>query len=376
MIPRIIRSEILEDIANSRKIIMLYGARQVGKTTLIKDILKQLPLKILEVNADHLKYNEIFSSRDLSKMEELIDDNELIFIDEAQNIPNIGINLKILHDSLPQLKIITTGSSSFEPANKIREPLTGRTRTYHLFPVSLGELRQIHSPFELKEKLPYYMSYGMYPEVLQIKGRQAKIDHLHELASSYLYRDILKLSNIKHSDKIYKLLKLLAYQIGSLVSLHELGNSLQMSHGTVSNYIDLLEKGFIIFPLSGFSGNLRKEVTKMNKIYFYDLGIRNVLTGNFNAPESRQEIGRLWENFLMAERFKKMSYKRIYANKYFWRTYSGAELNYVEETGGKLYGYEFKWGTKKGRVSKTWMETYNNASYQLINRDNFLEFVL
>jgi len=375
MITRTITAQIKNDLLDYRKIILVYGPRQVGKTTLIKAVLSGLPLKKLEINADQLKYIDVLSSRDLTKMEELIADNELIFIDEAQNIPDIGINLKIMRDSLPNLKIIATGSSSFDLANQVQEPLTGRTITYRLYPIAIQELRQQLSHFELKDRLEHYLLYGMYPEVLGLKDSKAKIRHLRELASSYLYKDVLKLSNIRNSDKIAKLLKLLAFQAGSLVSLHELGKSLEMSHETVNNYIDLLEKGFIVFRLSGYSRNLRKEITKMNKVYFYDNGIRNVLIDNFNSLEWRQDAGALWENFLISERIKKLAYSSQYANTYFWRTYTGVELDYVEESAGQLHGYEFKWKSDKAKTPPTWLEAYPDASFQLINKDNFMDFV-
>lgn len=376
MIQRLIKKEIIQSLQTSHKVIVIYGARQVGKTTLINSIIENLDKKTIKVNADILQYNTIFSSRNLQSMMEVIDDNEVLFIDEAQNINDIGINIKILYDSLPNLKIIVTGSSSFELANKIKEPLTGRTNTFHLYPISLGELRQTHSPFELKNNLEDYLRYGMYPEIRTIKSNINKESHLRELVSAYLYKDILKLSNIKHSDKIHKLLKLLAFQIGSLVSIHELSKQLKMSHETVSSYIDLLEKGFIIFRLSGYSGNLRKEVTKMDKIYFYDLGVRNMLMENFNPLEFRHDKGALWENFLIIERIKRGHYKKEFSNKYFWRTYSGAELDYIEESNSNLNGYEFKWKSTKFRKPKTWLENYSNTSFKLINNDNFLDFVL
>lgn len=375
MIPRAIADQIRQDLLNYRKIIVLYGARQVGKTTLIREVLAQLPFKKLEVNADQLKYQEVLSSRDLTRMLELIGDRELLFIDEAQQIPSIGINLKILHDQMPGLKIIATGSSSFDLANQMSEPLTGRTKTYRLHPVAIQELLRQQTPFEIKDRLEQYMLYGMYPEVLELKGREEKIAHLRELASSYLYKDILQLSNIRHSDKIVKLLKLLAFQTGSPVSLHELGKSLEMSHETVSHYIDLLEKGFIVFRLSAYSRNLRKEISKMNKIYFYDTGIRNMLIENFNPLQWRQDTGFLWENFLVAERIKKLAYSSTYGGIYFWRTYGGAELDFVEERDGKLFGYEFKWKAASAKAPASWLAGYAEASYQVINRDNFLELV-
>ncbi len=376
MIQRSIAPQIAHDLEFSNKIVILYGPRQVGKTTLARQVLGQLPFSSIEINADHMQYNEMFSSRDLRKMQAVIGSHELLFIDEAQNIPDIGINLKILHDSMPTLKIIATGSSSFELANRLREPLTGRTWTYTLFPVAVQELAGSQTPFQLMQHVESFLRFGMYPNVLQAPDDAAKIRHLRELAGSYLYKDVLQLSNIRHSDKLVRLLKLLAFQVGSPVSLHEIGQTLEMNHETVSHYIDLLEKGFILFRLSGFSRNLRKEVTKMNKIYFCDLGIRNCLIENFNSLDLRADVGALWENFLVLERRKKIAYQRLYGNTYYWRTYSGAELDYVEERDGRLLGYEFKWKKGKARPPATWLDTYPESSFSVVNRENFVEFVV
>ncbi len=368
--------QIAQDLATSNKIVILYGPRQVGKTTLARQVLGQLPFRSIEINADSMQYNEMFSVRDLRKMQSVIGTHELLFIDEAQNIPDIGINLKILHDSLPDLKIIATGSSSFELANRMREPLTGRTWTYTLYPVAVQELAGSQTPFQLTQNLEQFLRFGMYPDVLQAPDEAAKVRQLRELAGSYLYKDVLQLSTIRHSDKLVRLLKLLAFQVGSPVSLHEIGQSLEMNHETVNHYIDLLEKGFILFRLSGFSRNLRKEVTKMNKVYFYDLGIRNCLIENFNPLDLRTDTGALWENFLAVERRKKVAYQRLYGNAYYWRTYSGAELDYVEERDGRLSGYEFKWKNSKTRLPSTWLDTYSESTFEVINRDNFLDFVV
>lgn len=373
MFIRRIKSQIENDLSASNKIIILYGPRQVGKTTLVREIIKDLP-DTLTINADQMIYNDVFSSRDLKKMQEVIGTKKTLFIDEAQNIRDIGINLKILYDEMPELRIIVTGSSSFELANTIREPLTGRTKTYRLYPVSAEEIIQRSSVFELKNQLESLLVYGMYPEILLTVGQENKVDRLNELASAYLYKDVLKLSGIKYADKIRKLLQLLALQVGSTVSIHELARSLEMSHDTVGSYIDLLEKGFIIFRLSGFSNNLRKEVVKMNKIYFYDLGVRNNLINNFNGLSMRNDVGALWENFLVVERLKKIHYHRQRINSYFWRTYTGAELDYVEEANGLLYGFEMKWG-KPSKAPVSWLETYSNARFECITRENFLTFV-
>lgn len=376
MIQRSIQNDLANALQQQNKIVIVYGARQVGKTTLVRQLLKGLPYRSLYVNADLQQYQRALSSRNLELMKELIGKNELLFIDEAQNITDIGINLKILHDSLPELKIIATGSSAFELANLTKEPLTGRTRTFKLYPIAVQELSEGNTPFELKAKLEQYMLYGMYPEILHIQGADEKIAHLRELASAYLYKDVLELSGVQHSDKIYRLLQLLALQIGSEVSIHELAKSLGLSQPTVDRYIDLLEKGFILFRLSGFSRNLRKEITKKKKIFFFDLGVRNVLVENFNPLTARQDVGALWENFLVAERMKKIAYDQLYGRTHFWRTHTGAELDYVEERNGRLHGYEFKWKPKKRRPPKAWLETYPQATYGTVDQDNFLNFVV
>ncbi|MDP2103354.1 MAG: DUF4143 domain-containing protein, partial [Candidatus Gracilibacteria bacterium] len=324
-----------------------------------------------------LKFNDILSSQNKNKLESLVSGYEMIFIDEAQRITNIGINLKILYDTFPHLKILVTGSSSFELANKIKESLTGRTYTYKLYPISFSELKQYHNEFELEQEfLEDFLVYGSYPDVLLEKNIFDKKKNLQELSSSYLYKDLLLLENLKHSDKLFKLLKLLAFQIGQEVSINELGKSLEMSNETVYRYIYLLEQVFIIHRVSGFSRNLRKEISKMDKIYFWDLGIRNVLIDNLNSIENRNDIGQLWENFLINERLKIGHYKNRYFSHYFWRVYTGSEIDYIEEYDGKLHTFEFKWGDKKAKLPKSFSETYPGSSFELINRDNFLDFVI
>ncbi len=378
MIPRLLEKNLKEDLFQSNKVVVVYGARQVGKTTLVREVLKGYNGKVLEINADESPFQEALSSRDFEKLSGLASGHDLLFLDEAQRIPDIGINLKILHDSMPGLKIIVTGSSSLDLANRIKEPLTGRTWTHKLYPVSVSEWQQYTGAnnFELGLQVETWLRFGMYPELVLMESHEQKNRYLNELAASYLYKDILALGGIKFPEKLHQLLKLLAFQIGNLVSIHELANTLQLHRDAVLNYIQLLEKSFVIFRLGGLSRNLRKEVVKMDKIYFYDLGIRNMLTGNFNPLNERMDKGQLWENFLLAERMKKNAYMPTYANTYFWRTYSGAELDYVEERDGRLFGFEFKWTSKKAKVPKTWLETYSNASFQLVDRGNFLGFVI
>jgi predicted AAA+ superfamily ATPase len=376
MIPRYIGKNIIQRLKQSDKIVILYGARQVGKTTLIKTILKNRFGKILEINADQLKFREILSSTDLTQIKRLVSGYDLLFIDEAQQVPDIGLNLKIIKDNIPELKIIATGSSSFELANKISEPLTGRKWTFTLFPISLLELSEFKNPFELDSELSDFLTFGMYPEVFSYENKLDKMDYLKEIIESFLYKDLLTLSQIKNSGKIYELLQLLAYQIGSPVSYSELGRKLGLSTDTVISYVDLLEKVFVIFRLPGFSRNLRKEITKNKKIYFYDTGIRNALIEDFSLPDKRPDVGALWENFIISERIKRNNYKRAHAKSYFWRTYTGAELDYIEEVSGKLSGFEIKWKKKKSKVPKSWVENYENTDFMVINSENYQDFLL
>lgn len=375
MIFRSIEKQVIEKLEQTNKIIVLYGARQVGKTTLIKSVLKNRFERVLEINADQTKYQNVLSSADLNQLKRVVAGYDLLFIDEAQRIPNIGLNLKILYDNLPKLKIIATGSSSFELANKISEPLTGRTWTFTLFPISVLEWAESLNEFEIDQRIPEFLTYGMYPEVFNYANDLDKMDYLKELSNSLLYKDLLELSQIKKSGKIYDLLRLLAYQIGSPVSYNELGRQLGLSTDTVISYIDLLEKVFIIFRLSGFSKNLRKEVVKNKKVYFTDIGIRNAIIEDFTQPETRPDRGALWENFIISERLKRNNYLRNHVNPYYWRTYTGAELDYIEQGAGKLFGFEIKWGNKTGKVPKTWEESYPESNFNFINTTNYQDFI-
>lgn len=376
MIPRQLTSAIRQKLVESNKVIVLYGPQQVGKTTLVRQLIDTLSYRSLSVNADELLYQTVLSGRDLNQMKLLVEGYDLLFIDEAQRIPDVGLNLKILHDALPNLKIIATGSSSFELANKTKEALTGRTWTYELFPIALGELRHQQNAFQLNQRLEEFLRFGTYPDTLQFANTTDKVQYLRELSSSYLYKDILEMASIRHADKLRKLLQLLAFQVGSEVSLNELGNTLGMSKDTVSTYIDLLEKAFVVFRLSGFSRNLRKEISKMDKIYFYDLGIRNVVIDNFQPLDLRMDVGALWENFLVIERRKRNAYNGWFANTYFWRTYTGAELDYVEESNSQLAGFEFKFSRKSAKEPASWAENYPGSSFQVVNQENYLSFLL
>ncbi len=374
-INRIIQSRLSEKINDGKKILVLYGARQVGKTTLITNLLKNFSGKKLIVNADEKKYVDLFSSRDFEKMNLLVSGYDLLFIDEAQRIPDIGINLKILHDRLPELRIIVTGSSSFELANKIKEPLTGRTWSFQLFPISFQEISLDSNVFETDQRLEELLIYGSYPEVFKYKNHDDKIDYLNEVGNSYLYRDIFDLSTIRNSSKIYDLLRLLALQIGSEVSLSELGCNVGLTKETIKTYLDLLEKSFVIFRLPGFSRNLRKEITKMDKIYFCDLGIRNMIIDQFQSIKMRNDTGALWENFLISERIKFHFYNNKKIKKYFWRTYSQSEVDLVEVEGTNLHAFEFKWGKKNIKCPAAWRKNYPKTSFKCINCENYMDFI-
>ncbi len=366
---------LINEFRESNKIIIIYGARQTGKTTLSNDILDNVRGNVLKVNGDELRYIDVLSSRDLTKMKLLINGHDILFIDEAQRIPDIGINLKIIHDNIPDVKLLVTGSSSLDLANKVKEPLTGRTSTYTLYPISLSELSKTNSVIELQSRLEEFMVYGLYPELFNLESINKKEKYLRELAGSYLYKDIFDISRIRNTSKIRDLLKLLALQIGSEVSLNELGNNLGLNLETVNAYINLLEKSFIVFRLSGFNRNLRKEISKRDKIFFWDMGIRNSIIDNFSSVSLRTDTGAMWENFIISERLKYLSYNEIYASSYFWRTYTGAELDYIEEINGELSGYEIKYKKPKLKPPKTWVDNYSN-NYKCITTDNFWEFVV
>lgn len=366
---------ILENLLKGNKIVVLYGARQLGKTTLCKQIIQESNLKTIEANADQGKYVDILSSRDLNRLQSLTEGYELLFIDEAQRIPNLGLNLKIIRDELPHLKVLVTGSSSLSIAQSISETLTGRKIIFNLFPISLTELGEEKNTFETLEYLHDLLIYGAYPEVITTGNLIKKREVLNEIYNSYLYKDILEMANVQHPTKLKELVSLLAFQTGSEVSINELSNSLSINRETVERYIDLLEKSFVIYRLGGYSKNLRKEVTKQNKFYFYDLGIRNCAIGNFHYVDQRDDIGRLWENFVINERKKYLEYSRMFASSYFWRTYTGAELDYVEYRDAKLYGYEIKFSKKQSKPPLSFLEAYPDAEFNFVNKENILKFL-
>lgn len=366
----------LEKFLPANKALIILGPRQVGKTTLMEDYLNASALKTKKVTGDDLMIHQSLGSQYLDEIKSFCEGYELIAIDEAQKIPNIGVAIKMIVDQIPGIRVIATGSSSFELAGQFGEPLTGRKTELFLYPVSQLELLNHFNRFELKQNLPDSLIYGSYPLVLSSEGKNARQGILSEITGSYLFRDILSFERIKSPQLLLDLLRMLAFQIGSEVSINELSKKLSIDNKTVRKYLDLLEKSFILFKLRGYSGNLRKEITKHSKYYFYDNGIRNALIANFNSVDLRSDIGQLWENFLIVERMKKQSYKSIYANNFFWRSWSGQEVDFIEEREGKLFGYEFKWSADKVKRPKLWLETYPQSTFEIINKENYLDFII
>lgn len=374
MIPRFYSN--LSQHLRKGQVLALYGARRTGKTTLIREFLKTTHLKYKSDSGDNILTQETLGSQNFTLIKEYCEGYELIIIDEAQNIPNIGQGLKIIVDEIPELYVIATGSSSFDLSNKIGEPLVGRQKTLKLFPLAQLELSQSINRFELKNNLHDYLIFGTYPETLLNTNKEDKKEYLINLVNSYLLKDILALENIRAPKLLLDLLKLLAFQVGSEVSLNELSSSLKIDSKTVDRYLDLLEKIFIINPLGGFSRNLRTEITTKKKYYFNDNGIRNALINNFNSLDQRNDIGMLWENFIFMERLKKKSYQRLFTNDYFWRTYTQKEIDLIEERDGKLSGFEFKWKSKSYKPPKDWIENYPGSAVSLISEENYLDFIL
>jgi predicted AAA+ superfamily ATPase len=374
LLHRQLSGKITEALLQSGKIILLYGPRQAGKTTLSKEVIMSTGLKTLSINADQLKYIDILSSRDLSKLQSLVSGYELLFIDEGQRVPEIGINLKILHDEIPHLKILVTGSSSFLLSDRVTEALTGRKMIFTLLPVSVAELRQSFNPFEMNDQLDDRLIYGCYPEVITTMNASAREELLNDISTSYIFKDILEMENIRYPLKIREILKLLAHQAGSEVSINELCRTTGLNRETVERYLHLMEQSFIIFRLAAYSRNPRNEINKSQKFYFYDNGIRNSIIDNLKPVHNRTDTGVLWENFMISEMIKKQHNTRQLANHYFWRTYSGSEIDLVREVQGQLIPYEIKLNKVRKTAPKAWTDNYGSEFY-CITRDNYLDFV-
>ena len=368
---RILQKRLKKDSFKGKALVII-GPRQIGKTTLIKELLKSFKKeKIKHINCDNPSDLESLEEKNLEFLEGLVGNSKILFIDEAHKVPNIGQTLKILVDHYgKKLQIFVTASSSINLLYKTQEPLTGRKFVYNLYPLSMEEIYPDKNFLRIQKELEQLLIFGSYPEIVKRKSFEEKIELLHELLSSYLYKDILEFQQIKNPNLINKLLKALALQVGQEVSYNELSSLLGVDKSTIERYVDLLEKCFVIFRLSPYTQNKRKELSRLRKIYFYDLGIRNAIINNFNFLDSRDDIGRLFENFMVVERLKYREYHRIYADQYFWRTYDGSEVDLVEEREGKLFGYEFKWKHKKWSKEPLKFLEYKNSSYEVITSKN------
>lgn len=367
LIERIIENQLTSSLQPG-KVLLLLGARRIGKTVLLQQVIAQLKEPFLLLNGEDVATVEGLARRSTANYRNILGEHRLLIIDEAQKIPNIGKILKLMVDEMPDLKIIVTGSSAFDMNNLAGEPLTGRKKTFQLFPLSEAELLQTETAIEKPEHLRHRLVYGSYPELLHLPGNEEQAAYLQEMLNAYLLKDILAFENIKNSAKIFNLLRLIAYQVGSEVSYQELGQQLSISKNTVERYLDLLTKVFVLHKLEGFSRNLRKEVTKSSKWYFFDNGIRNVLIANMKPIETRDDIGILWENYIISERLKHQHYQNMIVNNYFWRTYDQQEIDWVEEREGHLFGYEFKWNPKKQpRTPVSWRKAYSEASFDVIS---------
>jgi len=354
------------------KVVVIYGARQVGKTTLVREILERCPERGLYLNCDEPDIREALTNRTSTELRALIGRRTLVVIDEAQRVRDIGLALKLLVDNFSDLQVIATGSSSFELSNTINEPLTGRKTEFWLLPLSVAELLAHETPLEANRLLERRLRYGAYPGVVLADD---PVETIREITTSYLYRDVLEYHSVKSPDVLRRLLQALALQVGSEVSYAELATLLSLDRSTVERYVALLEKAFIIFHLPPFNRNLRKELSKLRKIYFYDLGVRNALINNFNALDLRSDAGALWENFFISERLKYNHNHRRQPNTYFWRTYEGAELDYLEEADGRLTAFECKWTATRWRPPAIFSATYPESATHLVNRSNYLDFL-
>ncbi|HEX7366847.1 MAG TPA: ATP-binding protein [Pelobium sp.] len=374
MINRLINSSILKRLSD-RKAIILLGPRQVGKSTLMEQLESSFAEPVAVWNGDESDIRDLLKSPSSTKLKSLIGNAKTLIIDEAQRIDDIGLTLKLIVDQIKDVKVIATGSSAFELSNRTNEPLTGRKWEYKLYPISFEEMVNHHGLLAEKRLLQQRMVYGYYPEIINNPGEE--IPRLKQLVDSYLYKDILIWERILKPEKLEKLLRALAFQVGSEVSYNELGQLAGLDNQTVEKYIQLLEKAFIVFRVSALNRNLRNELKKSRKIYFYDNGLRNAIINSFNAVTLRDDVGALWENFLMSERQKFLAYKEIHCLRYFWRTHAQQEIDYVEESNGEIDAYEFKWNPKaKANFPKAFLESYHPTNTKVITNENYESFLL
>jgi uncharacterized protein len=355
--------------------VVIVGPRRAGKTILLEQLREKLKGSVLLLNGEDFDTADLLSSRNIAYYRNLLSGYEYLFIDEAQKITGIGNILKLIVDSIQGIKIVVTGSSAFDIGNVFGEPLTGRKITFTLLPFGQIELSHHESTLDTKRILEEKTIFGMYPEVFHYNTREQKISYLRELANDYLFKDILMYEEIRNPTKIRDLIRLIAFQTGSEVSYDELGRQLGINKNTVERYLDLLTKVFVLYKVQGFSRNLRKEIRKSHKWYFYDTGIRNAVISNFNVLSLRQDVGQLWENYLISERLKCQHYTGMQVSNHFWRTYDGQEIDWIEEREGKLYGYEIKWKHESAKIPAAWKRAYPDAKFNVISQDNYLEWI-
>ncbi len=372
MIQRIIEQNIKDRLFKGKAII-IYGARQVGKTTLVEKITSQTQEKVLYFNGDEADVRELLSNTTSAKLRAFIGDSKIVVIDEAQRVEDVGLTIKLITDQIKDVQVIATGSSAFELINMVNEPLTGRKFEFHLFPLSFEEMVNDHGMLAETRMIEHRLVYGYYPEIVKASGNETEL--LKLIAGSYLYKDLLILEGIKKPVLLEKILKTLALQVGSEVSYNEIGNLLKVKSETIEKYISLLEKVYVIFQISSYSRNVRNEIRKGKKIYFYDNGIRNAILGNFNLINTRTDWGSLWENFILSERIKFLKNNNMDVSTYFWRTTQQQEIDYIEEFQGKLNAYEIKWKKSKLKIPLTFKKAYPDSENHLINSDNFYEFL-
>jgi uncharacterized protein len=365
--------EILKSKEGTNKALIVLGARQTGKTTLLKMLYEKRD-DVVWLNGDEPDIQSLLENISSTRLKAILAEKKVVVIDEAQRIRDIGIKIKLITDNIPEIQVVASGSSSFDLANSINEPLTGRKWEFSLYPLSFSEMVNHTNFIEENRLLPHRLVYGYYPEVVNAAGSEKEV--LKQLSDSYLYKDIFTWENIKKPEKLMKLLQAIAFQVGNEVSANELSNMVGLDNQTVEKYIQLLEQTYIIFRLGSFSRNLRKELKRARKFYFYDNGIRNAVIANFAPVELRSDIGQLWENFLISERMKYLQNNMIFANRYFWRTVEQQEIDYIEEIDGTLHAYEFKWNpNKKAYLTKTFANSYSNHEFKVINRDNYESFL-
>lgn len=374
-IHRIVLDQLIQQIRPG-KVMLILGPRRAGKSHLLNAFLRRWKKSHLFLNGEDDAVHRVIGSKTFVSYATLIGDTQLLVIDEAQKIPGIGPALKFMVDSFPKLNIVVTGSSMFDLDQKLGEPLTGRQIVFQLFPFSQMELLQVENAVDIRAQLENRLIYGTYPELVQLPSNDQRAQYLKEIVNSYLLKDVFALDSIRNSQKINDLLRLLALQMGQLVSLQTLGNAVGLSKNTVERYFDLMEKCFVIKRVQGFSRNLGKEITKTSKWYFLDNGIRNTIIANMNPLALRADVGALWENYLVMERLKFQSNTQMLVNNYFWRTYEQQELDWVEDRGGKLFGYEFKWSeSKTPKVPSAWNNAYPGATFAVINPGNYLRWI-